>query len=208
MYIEYEKDYLEELYNDGKCKNKKYRFQKAVVTKYQKRIDTLMAATRIEDLFVFNSLNFEALENGYYSIRIDYHSLSARIQNQRRGYGESHHDLHSYRHYEPLSIKGGKTMNRITTHPGEVLKEELEARGMSQKKFSELLNVPYTQLNEILNGKRPVTTDFALMMEAALGINPELLINMQSRYNMSVARQKKSLIAKLLDIKRACAAIF
>jgi len=62
MYIEYEKDYLEELYNDGKCKNKKYRFQKAVVTKYQKRIDTLMAATRIEDL-----------ENGYYSIRIDYH---------------------------------------------------------------------------------------------------------------------------------------
>ena len=43
-------------------------------------------------------------------------------------------------------------MNRITTHPGEVLKEELEARGMSQKKFSELLNVPYTQLNEILNG--------------------------------------------------------
>ena len=87
-------------------------------------------------------------------------------------------------------------MNRITTHPGEVLKEELEA------------NVPYTQLNEILNGKRPVTTDFALMMEAALGINPELLINMQSRYNISVARQKKSLIAKLLDIKRACVAIF
>ena len=65
MYIEYEKDYLEELYNDGKCKNKKYRFQKAVVTKYQKRIDTLMAATRIED--------FEALDNGFYSIRIDYH---------------------------------------------------------------------------------------------------------------------------------------
>ena len=62
MIIEYEKDYLEELYKDGKCKNKKYRFQKPIITKYQKRIDTLMAATRIEDLFVFNSLNFEALE--------------------------------------------------------------------------------------------------------------------------------------------------
>ena len=72
MVIEYEKDYLEELYNNGKCTNKKYRFQKSVVTKYQKRIDTLMAATPIEDLFVFNSLNFEALDNGY-SIRIDYH---------------------------------------------------------------------------------------------------------------------------------------
>ena len=55
MIIEYEKEYLEELYANGKCKNKKYRFQQSVVTKYQKRIDTLMAATRIEDLFVFNS---------------------------------------------------------------------------------------------------------------------------------------------------------
>ena len=99
-------------------------------------------------------------------------------------------------------------MNRTTTHPGNVLKEELEARGISQKKFSEVLNVPYTQLNEILNGKRPVTTDFALMVEAALGINPELLINMQTRYNMSVAIQKKTLLAKLMDIRRACAAIF
>ena len=35
-------------------------------------------------------------------------------------------------------------MNRITTHPGDVLKEELEARGISQKKFSEVLKVPYT----------------------------------------------------------------
>ena len=99
-------------------------------------------------------------------------------------------------------------MNRITTPPGDVLKEELAARGISQKKFSEVLNVPYTQLNEILNGKRPVTTDFALMVEAALGINPELLINMQTRYNMSVARQKKTLLAKLMDIKKACAAVF
>lgn len=96
--------------------------------------------------------------------------------------------------------------NRTTTHPGDVLKEELEARGISQKKFSEILSIPYTQLNEILNGKRPVTTDFALMMEAALGINPELLINMQMRYNMSVARQKKPLLARLTDIKKTCAA--
>lgn len=73
MIVEYEKDYLQELYEVGKCKNKKYRFQPQVVGKYQKRIDTLMAATKIEDLFVFNSLNFEALSNGYYSIKIDYH---------------------------------------------------------------------------------------------------------------------------------------
>jgi len=98
-------------------------------------------------------------------------------------------------------------MNRITTHPGDVLKEELESRNISQKKFSEVLGVPYTQLNEILNGKRSVTTDFALMVEAALGINPELLVNMQTRYNMSLSKQKKSLVARLLNIKKACAAM-
>ena len=98
-------------------------------------------------------------------------------------------------------------MNRITTHPGEVLKEELEARGISQKRFSEALSLPYTHLNEILNGKRPVSTDFALMVEAALGINPEMLINMQVRYNMSVALQKKPLLARLVDIRKASAAI-
>ena len=99
-------------------------------------------------------------------------------------------------------------MNRVTTHPGDVLKEELEARGISQKKFSEVLSIPYTQLNEILNAKRPVTTEFALMMEAALGINPEMLINMQARYNMSVAKRKKPLLERLLNIKKACAAFF
>ena len=99
-------------------------------------------------------------------------------------------------------------MNRIATHPGDVLKEELETRGISQKKFSEVLSIPYTQLNEILNAKRPVTTDFALMMEAALGINPEMLVNMQAHYNMSVARQKKPLMVRLVNIKRACAAVF
>lgn len=75
MIIEYEQKYLEELYDTGKCKNKKYRYSSAVIKKYQKRVDTLIAATRIEDLFVFNSLNFESLqgEENYYSIRVDYH---------------------------------------------------------------------------------------------------------------------------------------
>ncbi len=97
---------------------------------------------------------------------------------------------------------------RIPTHPGDVLKEEIESRGISQKKFAELLSVPYTQLNEILNGKRPVSSDFALMVEAALGINPELLINMQNRYNMAIAKQKPALIERMNNIRKACAAMW
>lgn len=80
-----------------------------------------------------------------------------------------------------------ETIDRMPTHPGDVLKEELESRAISQKKFSTVIGVSYTMLNEILNGKRPVTSDFALMVEAALGINAELLINMQTRYTMAGA---------------------
>ncbi len=48
-------------------------FTKFVNFKKNTYLCSLMAATRIEDLFVFNSLNFEALDHGYYSIRIDNH---------------------------------------------------------------------------------------------------------------------------------------
>ena len=99
------------------------------------------------------------------------------------------------------------TIKRLPTHPGDVLKEELEFRKISQKKFSELLGVPYTMLNEILNGKRSVTSDFALMVEAALGINPELLINMQTRYNMALAREKSNLSERLKEIRTICASL-
>ena len=98
--------------------------------------------------------------------------------------------------------------NRIPTHPGDVIKEELEYRGISQKKFSELTDVSYTMLNEILNGKRPVTSDFALIVEAALGISPQLLINMQARYNMAVAMNQTTFLTRLDHIRRACAAVF
>ena len=42
-------------------------------------------------------------------------------------------------------------MGKRPTHPGDILKEELESRGITQKRFAELLHMPYTQLNEILN---------------------------------------------------------
>lgn len=72
MEIKYDKEYLKQLYEDGKCSDKQHRFQPMIIKKYQKRIDTLMGATRKEDLYVFRSLNFEALSGtSLFSIRID-----------------------------------------------------------------------------------------------------------------------------------------
>ncbi len=98
-------------------------------------------------------------------------------------------------------------IKRLPTHPGDVLKEELESRGISQKYYSELTGVSYTMLNEILNGKRPVTTDFALLVEASLGVNPEMLINMQTRYNMALSYKNNKLSERLDRIRKICAVL-
>lgn len=59
MQIEFEQTYLEELYTEGKTKNKKYRFQPTVIKQYKNTIDKLRNAKRIEDLFPIKSLNYE-----------------------------------------------------------------------------------------------------------------------------------------------------
>ena len=56
------------------------------------------------------------------------------------------------------------------THPGEILKEEIECRGISQCKLAEQMGIAYSALNEILNGRRPLTEKTALLFEAALGV--------------------------------------
>ena len=91
------------------------------------------------------------------------------------------------------------------THPGEVLKEELEYRGISQKKFSKEIGISYPMLNEILNAKRAVTETQALIFEAALAIEAEMLVNMQSRYNMQTIKMDKKLIERLVQIRKIAA---
>lgn len=95
----------------------------------------------------------------------------------------------------------------IPTHPGEVLKEEIEYRGLSQKELARQMGLSYTMLNEILNAKRPVTETIALCFEAALGIEAEMLVNMQSRYNMQLARQNSQLLARLQNIRKVAAVL-
>jgi addiction module HigA family antidote len=90
-------------------------------------------------------------------------------------------------------------------HPGELLKDELEYRHLSQKTVAKQLGLPYTAFNEILNGKRPVTTDFALFMEAALGVPAYILVGMQTDYNLQVAQKDSKLSKRLAEIRKVAA---
>jgi proteic killer suppression protein len=74
MKVEFEKDYLRELYETGKTTDKKYRYQPQVVNGYLKCVRVLVNVERMEELFGYNSLHYEKLKgdkNGFSSVRVN-----------------------------------------------------------------------------------------------------------------------------------------
>ena len=90
-------------------------------------------------------------------------------------------------------------------HPGFILKDEIESKGISQRELAKNIGFAYTQLNEVLNGKRQISTELAMLLEAYLGIEAEPLLNMQLRYNMIMARRNKSFMQKLSSLNKVAA---
>lgn len=75
--------------------------------------------------------------------------------------------------------------NRPPTHPGEMLlKEFLEPMGMSQRELAGRLGVHYPRVNELVNGKRGVTTETALMLAKLFGTSAQLWLNLQNSYDL------------------------
>ena len=93
------------------------------------------------------------------------------------------------------------------THPGEVLKDESEYRGITQRKLAESMGLAYSVVNEILNGKRPLTAKTALMFEAALDVPADSLMYLQLKYNMQTARSDKSIIDILKSVRKIAAVL-
>ena len=62
MYIEFDKDYLRELFEHGKTSDKKHRYQPEVVKGYQKAVFVLLSANSVTDLFRNNALNYEVMQ--------------------------------------------------------------------------------------------------------------------------------------------------
>jgi proteic killer suppression protein len=74
MEIDFDKKYLQELYEDGKTTDKKYRFQPQIVAKYQKTVAILKSVSRVEDLFLYHGLRYEVLQGdkkGIESVRVN-----------------------------------------------------------------------------------------------------------------------------------------
>jgi addiction module HigA family antidote len=81
-------------------------------------------------------------------------------------------------------------MARTPIHPGEILAAELEEIGLSAKRLADVIEVPPNRLFQLLAGKRNVTADTALRLSRYFGMSADFWMNLQSAYELDVARQR------------------
>lgn len=83
-------------------------------------------------------------------------------------------------------------LNQIPpSHPGRVLKKEIESRKLTQKEFSLLVGLPPSHISEIVNEKRKLTPEIAVTLSEIWDTNPNSWVRMQADYDLFIAQQKR-----------------
>lgn len=73
------------------------------------------------------------------------------------------------------------------THPGELIKDELKERGLTQKRLSEMTGIQASVISETITGKRSISLNMAIALEKSLGIPASMWMNLQTQYELDIA---------------------
>ncbi len=73
-------------------------------------------------------------------------------------------------------------------HPGEFLRDDLEALGVSARKFAERIHVPHNAVTAILNGERGISAKMAHRLAMAFGTTALYWLNLQTIYDLKIAQ--------------------
>ena len=88
--------------------------------------------------------------------------------------------------------EGGWDLRRVTTHPGEMLREEfLKPMGLSVNRLALDLHVPVSRIDDLVHERRGITADTALRLGLYFGMSAEFWMNLQSSYDLSKTRMEK-----------------
>jgi addiction module HigA family antidote len=83
--------------------------------------------------------------------------------------------------------------HREPTHPGEMLLEEfLIPMGITQRKLSKEISVPYQRINEIVNKRRGITPSTALRLAKFFRVSEDFWINLQLRWDLYKAKRSET----------------
>jgi len=79
--------------------------------------------------------------------------------------------------------------NRKPNHPGEILYEEfLTPKGMTQQELAKKMGVPIQRINTLINGKRGVTPETAILLSQVFGTSPEFWMHLQTNFDLYAAQ--------------------
>ena len=78
----------------------------------------------------------------------------------------------------------------VATHPGELLRDEMHERGMTQKQLASLAGLTQDVISEVVSTKRSITEEIAALLKNALGIPVVMWMNLQSQYDKDIATPK------------------
>jgi antitoxin HigA-1 len=95
--------------------------------------------------------------------------------------------------YKVLSSRGKQIRANVALHPGEILLDELEARGIKKTFFAAQMGLKAGHFSELLHGKRNLSAATAIRLEKLLGISAEYLMRVQVSYDLFIERQKQKL---------------
>ena len=91
--------------------------------------------------------------------------------------------------------------NRAPAHPGETLERMfLNEMGVSQTDLAKHIKCKPGKINEIVNGKRGVTPEMALLLADAFGNSPQFWLNLQQNHDLWRASQEHRHLSKLKGI--------
>ncbi|MDE6076901.1 MAG: HigA family addiction module antidote protein [Muribaculaceae bacterium] len=107
----------------------------------------------------------------------------------------------------PDNMIANNLTSSYAIHPGEIIKDELEARGITQKQLADETGIPISVLNAVLEGKRDVTTEYALLFEAALDIDADFWLRFQSDYNKQIIKSNPDFMSRLKNVRKIVAAL-
>ncbi len=75
----------------------------------------------------------------------------------------------------------------VATHPGEMIKDELKERNMTQKQLAIETGIKPSVISETINGKRPLSLSVALALEKVFDIPADIWMNLQTQYELDTA---------------------
>ena len=92
--------------------------------------------------------------------------------------------------HKVIGHNGKELRSKVILHPGEVLEEELEARGIKKSAFALDLKIYPSHFSNILKGKRDINATIALKLEKALDIGAEFWLQLQAEYDLKLERKR------------------